>query len=145
MKQIIDLRPDCHRLEERIRAHGILCWLALLLICIIETQADTTWLQTRCELQRLHTGTFTGSTGTFQQVAGLTKPQRDLLAKLGFNNCCGDSAVRAAESLNRLLGGPDAAPLRRGHRQSPKPWPSSRACPDLSGQAGTPMRSGPGK
>ena len=35
MKQIIDLRPACHRLEERIHAHVILCWLALLLIGII--------------------------------------------------------------------------------------------------------------
>ena len=37
MKQIIDLRPVCHRLEERIRAHVIQCWLALLLIRITET------------------------------------------------------------------------------------------------------------
>ncbi|GBQ04291.1 IS1634 family transposase [Streptomyces spongiicola] len=84
MKQIIDLRPVYHRLEERIRAHVVLCWLALLLIRIIETQADTTWPQARRELQRLHVGTFTGPTGTFQQVTGLTKPQSDLLAKLGI-------------------------------------------------------------
>jgi transposase len=31
MKQVIDLRPVYHRKEERIRAHVILCWLALLL------------------------------------------------------------------------------------------------------------------
>ena len=37
MKQILDLRPVYHRLEERIRAHVVLCWLALLLIRIIET------------------------------------------------------------------------------------------------------------
>src|SRR5207302_2222445 len=43
MKQIIDLRPVYHRLEERIRAHVILCWLALLLIRIIETTAGDTW------------------------------------------------------------------------------------------------------
>ena len=84
MKQIIDLRPVYHRLEERIRAHVVLCWLALLLIRIIETQAGTTWAQARRELQRLHVGTFTGPTGTFQQVTGLTKPQQDLLAKLGI-------------------------------------------------------------
>jgi Transposase DDE domain len=82
MKQIIDLRPVYHRLEERIRAHVILCWLALLLIRIVETQTGTTWTQTRRELDRLHLGTFTGLTGTFQQVTALTKPQRDLLATL---------------------------------------------------------------
>jgi transposase len=37
MKQVIDLRPACHREEERIRAHIILCWLALLLARITET------------------------------------------------------------------------------------------------------------
>ena len=31
MKQVIDLRPVYHRREDRIRAHIILCWLALLL------------------------------------------------------------------------------------------------------------------
>ena len=84
MKQIIDLRPVYHRLEQRIRAHVTLCWLALLLIRIVETQADTTWSQARRELDRLHVGTFTGPTGTFQQVTGLTKPQSDLFAKLGI-------------------------------------------------------------
>ncbi|GAA2334497.1 hypothetical protein GCM10010376_63790 [Streptomyces violaceusniger] len=84
MKQITDLRPVYHRLEERIRAHVVLCWLALLLIRIVETQADTTWAQARRELQHLHAGTFTGPTGTFEQVTGLTKPQSDLLAKLGI-------------------------------------------------------------
>jgi hypothetical protein len=82
MKQIIDLRPVYHRLEERIRAHVILCWLALLLIRIIETTADTTWPTARRELDRLHLGTFTGPAGLFRQTTDPTKPQRDLLAKL---------------------------------------------------------------
>jgi hypothetical protein len=82
MKQIIDLRPAYHRLEERIRAHVILCWLALLLIRIIETTTGSTWPTCRRELDRLHLGTFTGSAGLFRQVTALTKPQTDLLAKL---------------------------------------------------------------
>ncbi|WP_256363296.1 hypothetical protein [Streptomyces sp. TRM70350] len=60
MKQIIDLRPVYHRLEERIRAHVVLCWLALLLIRITETTTDATWQSVRRELDRLHLGTFTG-------------------------------------------------------------------------------------
>jgi Transposase DDE domain len=84
MKQIIDLRPVYHRLEERIRAHVVLCWLALLLIRITETTTGTTWATVRRELDRLHLGTFTGPTGLFRQVTTLTKPQTDLLAKLGI-------------------------------------------------------------
>ncbi|MCZ0999423.1 transposase [Streptomyces mirabilis] len=84
MKQIIDLRPVYHRLEERIRAHVILCRLALLLIRITETTTGATWPTIRRELHRLHLGTFTGPTGLFQQVTTLTKPQTDLLAKLSI-------------------------------------------------------------
>jgi len=82
MKQILDLRPVYHRLEERIRAHVLLCWLALLLIRIIETRTDQTWHHVRRHLDRLHAGTFTGPTGIFRQRTALSKPQRDLLTRL---------------------------------------------------------------
>jgi hypothetical protein len=68
MKQILDLRPVYHRLEDRIRAHVLLCWLALLLARIVETRTHATWPRARDELQRLHVGTFTGPAGTFRQT-----------------------------------------------------------------------------
>jgi transposase len=82
MKQILDLRPVYHRLEERIRAHVVLCWLALLLIRVIETTTGDTWNNVRRHLDRLHAGTFTGPTGTFRQRTELSKTQQDLLARL---------------------------------------------------------------
>jgi Transposase DDE domain len=82
MKQVIDLRPVYHRLEERIRAHVILCWLALLLIRIAETTAGTTWNKITGELSQLTLGTFTGPAGTFRQTAELTPAQRDILDSL---------------------------------------------------------------
>ncbi len=85
MKQILDLRPVYHRLEERIRAHVILCWLALLLIRVAENAAGQTWPAMRRELDRVHIGTFTGPAGTFRQLTELTKPARDLLAKLSID------------------------------------------------------------
>ncbi len=44
MKQVIDLQPVYHRKEDRIRAHVILCWLALLLTRVAETTCGDTWL-----------------------------------------------------------------------------------------------------
>ncbi len=82
MKSVLDLRPVYHRLGERIRAHVILCWLALLLIRIIETTTGDTWPAVRRHLDRLHAGTFTGPAGTFRQRTELTKAQAGLLAKL---------------------------------------------------------------
>ena len=82
LKQVIDLRPVYHRKEERIRAHVILCWLALLLIRVAETTTGATWAKITDEMDLLTLGTFTGTAGTFRQTAELTKAQRDLLAKL---------------------------------------------------------------
>jgi len=82
MKQILDLRPVYHRLEQRIRAHVVLCWLALLLIRVIETSTGQTWPTVRRHLDRLHAVTFTGPTGTFRQRTDPTKPQADLYARL---------------------------------------------------------------
>jgi transposase len=84
LKQVIDLRPVYHRLEQRIRAHVILCWLALLLIRIAERAADATWNKITDELAQLTLGTFTGPAGTFRQTADLTPAQRDILASLSI-------------------------------------------------------------
>jgi hypothetical protein len=86
MKQVIDLRPVYHRLEERIRAHVILCWLALLLIRIAETTAGATWNKITDELSQLTLGTFTGPAGTFRQTADLTPAQHAILASLSIPN-----------------------------------------------------------
>jgi Transposase DDE domain len=93
MKQVIDLRPVYHRLEQRIRAHVILCWLALLLIRIAETATGATWNKITDELGQLTLGTFTGPAGTFQQTADLTTAHRDILDILQIP--CPDKIIEA--------------------------------------------------
>jgi hypothetical protein len=82
MKTTLDLRPVHHRKEQRIRAHVLLCWLALLLIRIAENQASDTWRNLRDELQRMHLGTFTGPAGTSRQRTDLTHHHREILTAL---------------------------------------------------------------
>jgi hypothetical protein len=61
LKTHLDLRPVYHRAERRIRAHVLLCWLALLLVRLAETHEPTrTWRRIREQLQTLHLGQFTG-------------------------------------------------------------------------------------
>lgn len=84
MKHVLDLRPVCHRKEERIRAHVLLCWLALLLIRVTETSCSDTWPNLRRELERLHVGTFEGSAGTFRQRTQITRTQRTILTALNI-------------------------------------------------------------
>jgi hypothetical protein len=85
MKSTLALRPVFHRLEDRIRAHVILCWLALLLIRVAETKTGDTWRTLRHELDRLHVGQFTGAAGTVQQRTDITSRQHAILAQLGVD------------------------------------------------------------
>jgi transposase len=84
MKQVIDLRPVYHRREDRIRAHVILCWLALLLARIVENARGDTWPELHRELDKIHVGTFAGPAGTFRQRTEITKAQRDILRALNI-------------------------------------------------------------
>jgi Transposase DDE domain len=84
MKSVIDLRPVYHRKEERIRAHVVLCWLALLLIRVAETGTGQTWRTLHRELDRLHLGTFSGPAGTFRQRTETTTAQKQILTALGL-------------------------------------------------------------
>jgi hypothetical protein len=85
LKQVIDLRPVYHRKEERIRAHVILCWLALLLSRIAENTCGQTWPELRRQLDRIAVGTFTGPAGTFRQRTEISPAQAAILEQLGID------------------------------------------------------------
>lgn len=75
LKGTLELRPVFHRLEHRIRAHVLICWLALLLIRITERQTAQTWRRIALELGRLHQVTLTSPDGTVQHTTLLTDQQ----------------------------------------------------------------------
>jgi transposase len=82
MKSTLELRPVYHRLERRIRAHVTLCWLALLLIRLVETATGDTWRNVANELDRMHLGTFTGAAGTIRRRTATTPGQAAILRAL---------------------------------------------------------------
>lgn len=83
MKTTLDLRPVYHRKEQRIRAHVLLCWLALLLIRVAETSTSETWGTLRSELDKLHLGRFSGPAGEVAQRTETTPGQAAILKALG--------------------------------------------------------------
>jgi hypothetical protein len=82
LKSELDLRPLYHRLEQRICAHVLLCWLALLLVRVIETETGASWAAVRDALEDLALVTLEGKDGRFQLLSTLTAEQRNLLNKL---------------------------------------------------------------
>jgi hypothetical protein len=84
LKTTLELRPIWHRLERRIRAHVLLCWLALLLVRVAERQTSSTWRRINTELGRLHLVTLAGPAGRMEQTTTLTPAQRELFAATGI-------------------------------------------------------------
>jgi hypothetical protein len=82
IKSTIDLRPVYHRREDRIEAHVQLCWLALLLLRVAETETAYTWRNLRNEMDRMHLVTLATSAGTVAQRTELTHRQRQILKAL---------------------------------------------------------------
>ncbi|MBA3748314.1 MAG: IS1634 family transposase [Solirubrobacterales bacterium] len=82
MKSTIDLRPVYHRREDRIESHVQICWLALLLLRVAETEVGDSWRNIRNELDRMHLVTLATSQGTVAQRTELTHDQRRILKAL---------------------------------------------------------------
>ena len=80
MKSSLGLRPVFHRREDRIRGHVQLCWLALLLIRVIENATGDTWRNTRHELDRMHLVTLATADGQVAQRSPTTPGQHTILA-----------------------------------------------------------------
>ena len=96
LKHVLELRPVYHRKEERIRAHVLLCWLALLLIRIAETKTGDTWPALRRELERLQVGTFESQVGFFRKRTALTAAQKAIFRKLQIQEPAEMQEIRPA-------------------------------------------------
>jgi hypothetical protein len=69
--------------KDRIRAHVQLCWLALLLIRVIENTAYDTWRNIRHELDRMHLVTLATPDGQVAQRSVTTPGQQAILGGVG--------------------------------------------------------------
>ena len=83
LKGTLLMRPVFHRKEDRIRAHVLVCFLALVIIRVAEIRAGDTWRTIGDELGRIKLGRFRSPDGEFTQRTELTTDQRQLLNKLG--------------------------------------------------------------
>jgi len=82
MKGSLGLRPVFHYREDRIRSHVQLCWLALLLIRVLENATGDTWRNVRHELDRMHLITLATADGQIAQRSATTAGQKTILTAL---------------------------------------------------------------
>ena len=84
LKGTLLLRPVFHRKDERIQAHVLICFLALVIIRVAETRTDDTWRTIRAELGTIRQGHFRSHDGEFTQTTELTARQRELHSQIGI-------------------------------------------------------------
>jgi transposase len=82
LKGTLALRPVFHRKDERIRAHVLICFLALVIIRVAETRTDDTWRTIRAELGTIREGHFRSRDGEFTHTTELTAGQQRLHSAL---------------------------------------------------------------
>jgi hypothetical protein len=82
MKSSLGLRPVFHHREDRIRSHIQLCWLALLLIRVVENGTGDTWRNVRHELDRMHLVTLETQEGRVAQRTNTTSGQAGIFVSL---------------------------------------------------------------
>ena len=78
LKHTVDVQPVYHSLEERIRAHVLLCWLALLIIRMAENETRKTWYQIKQILSTLTVGIHRTKDGEVWQTNPTKKEQKSL-------------------------------------------------------------------
>jgi transposase len=82
LKSQLLLRPVFHRLEHRIRAHVLICWLALLLTRVAERGSGQTWRNINRQLGRISQVTLTGPAGTITQTTPVSPEQKAIYQAL---------------------------------------------------------------
>jgi hypothetical protein len=78
LKGILRLRPVFHSKDDRIRAHVLICFIALVIVRVAETRTGQTWRSIRAELGTIRQGVFRSQDGEFTQTSELTATQRQL-------------------------------------------------------------------
>ena len=85
MKGALALRPVFHYREDRIRSHVQLCWLALLLLRVVENATNDSWRTVRHELDRMHLVTLATADGQVAQRSTTTPGQKAILTALDLS------------------------------------------------------------
>ena len=80
LKTDLELRPVYHRKSDRIRAHVLLCWLALLLVRVAENETGKTWFNIHRELDKLKLVVLKSREGTVAQCTVVSAEQKSIIS-----------------------------------------------------------------
>ncbi|MGI5240438.1 IS1634 family transposase [Dactylosporangium sp. CA-139066] len=98
------LRPVLHRLEHRIHAQALVCWLALVLTRVAERGSGQPWRDINRQLGRITQVTLAGPAGRVTQTTPLTPEQKAIYQALSIQPPARVAAFDPAWSRPRKAG-----------------------------------------
>ena len=84
LKTTLELRPNYHSKDERIKCHIFLCFMALVFVRMIEQKTDKSWARVRDEMNRLYYGEFIVDSKKVSQLTEITNEQKAILNALNI-------------------------------------------------------------
>lgn len=105
LEHVVDIRPVYHRLEDRIRAHVLLWWLAMLLIRVAENESGWTWHKMRRERAKPDVGIHRTRSGEVWQRSHPTEELEAPVQGLGTQSATplsGNSDPPAATGVGTM-------------------------------------------
>ena len=82
MKNTLDIRPVYHRLDDRIRSHILICWLAMILVRYAENVADRLWYQIEKALSDVTAGLIESDNVGLWYCSDISDEAKDIFKRL---------------------------------------------------------------
>jgi transposase len=82
LKNTLDIRPVYHRLDDRIRSHILICWLAMVLVRYAENATDRSWHQIGKALADVTAGLIESDKVTLWYCSDISDEAKDVFTRL---------------------------------------------------------------
>ena len=85
MKSILDIRPVYHHLDDRIRSHILICWLAMVLVRYAENMADRSWYQIETAVADVTAGRIESDKVDLWYCSDISDEAKDIFMRLNID------------------------------------------------------------
>ncbi len=84
MKHVLEIRPVYHRLDDRIRSHILICWMAMVLVRYAEEKTGKTWFSISRTLDDITAGLIETKSSTLWYTSQISDEAKELFSKLSL-------------------------------------------------------------
>jgi len=84
MKNLLDIHPVYHRLDDRIRSHILICWLTMVLVRYAENVTDRSWYQIEKAIADITGGHIESDTVGLWYCSDISDEAKDIFKRLSI-------------------------------------------------------------